>query len=93
MREWETLGNTFRSPTYSAKARVKPSNRKTPRQSSTIAWRISYAPTVILDTEIESPEQSGLLFLTISVELVCFQIFADNLFEMIFLRGAIFVST
>jgi hypothetical protein len=30
---------------------VKPSNSQTARQSSTFAWRMSYAPTAILNTE------------------------------------------
>jgi len=32
------------------KSRVKPQNRKHPRQSSRIAWRISYAHSSILNT-------------------------------------------
>ncbi len=39
---------------------VKPPNTKNPRQSSTFAWRMSYAPTAILNTKIrESPGQTG----------------------------------
>jgi hypothetical protein len=30
---------------------VKPRNRKSPRESSTFAWRMSYAPTAILDVD------------------------------------------
>jgi len=39
---------------------VKPLTRQTPRQSSTIAWRISSTPSTKLDIEIkESTGQTG----------------------------------
>jgi len=43
-------------PFHQRKA-VKPHNRKTPRQSSEIAWRMSYLQPSIMDTAQETKQQ------------------------------------
>ncbi len=54
----QTITRIARSPPENP---VKPQKRENPRQSSTFAWRISYAPTAILNTEKEkAPAKSGL---------------------------------
>jgi hypothetical protein len=57
--------NTTNSP---AKA-VKPQPRKTPRQSTTFAWRSSYHEPAILDTEIKrKPRQlTGAFFFVMTI--------------------------
>lgn len=50
---------------FQLKIPVKPPNRKSPRQSSTFAWRMSYGPNAIINKESKkAPATAGALVLS-----------------------------